>query len=106
MATTAARISKARFLSNWAQDCSLLRQIGRGEPNPAVSARALEFGFENDELTKAVGEPRVVAGRGGVGDGGVEAAEKLFEGVVVAFAVAAGEIGEGAGGGFEQRGIF
>src|ERR1700688_4711883 len=35
-------------------------------------------------------------------DGGVEAAEDLLEGVVVAFAVASGKIGVGAGGGIEQ----
>src|SRR5579883_3303717 len=77
-----------------------------GDVDPGVLGVAFELRFEEREATEAVGEGRVFGGRGRVEDRRVEAAEDLLEGVVVAFAVPAREIGVGAGALFEQRGIL
>jgi len=56
---------------------------------------ALEHGVQDFQLAQTVLELRVFGDDRG-SNGGVEAAEDLLEGVIVAFAVAAGEIGVAA----------
>ena len=72
------------------------RWLERGNVHPGAVAAAFQLGFQDGQLAQAVHELRVLGLGGRVADGIVEAAEDLLEGVVVAFAVAAGKVGVGA----------
>ena len=64
---------------------------------------ARKLGFQNLQLTQTVGELRVFRRGGRVGNRRVETSKNLFEGVIVAFTVAAGEIRVGASAFHQQR---
>jgi hypothetical protein len=55
-----------------------------------------QLGFENPQLPEAVGELRILGFGVRMRNGVIEATEDLLERVVVAFAVAARQIGVGA----------
>lgn len=74
--------------------------------NPGSRAIALQRGVENRELPQSVDELRILGRLAERRDRGVEAPKDLLEGVVVAFAVAAGKIGIAASGGLEQGRIL
>src|SRR5271170_1369862 len=67
---------------------------------------ALERGVQNLELTYAIGKLWIVGIFAARADRGVESPENLLEGVVVAFAVASGKVGEAARSRFQQGRIL
>src|SRR5512140_221660 len=74
--------------------------------DPAVFAIALEFGRDDDKLTKAVLELRILRRERWIFDRRVEATEDVLKGVVVTFGVSGGEIGERTRFGREKRRVF
>src|SRR5271156_1901351 len=90
------RISRIKTRSHecerCAHECARHRQLPAPlwYVHPRALSAAIHFGFENRELPQTIHKLRVLRRGGGIFNRTVEPPEHLLEGVVVAFAVAAG----------------
>src|SRR5947207_10487975 len=73
---------------------------------PGVLGRTLEYSFHELHATESIDELCVLGGRGAIFYGSIEPAEYLLEGIIVAFAMAARQIGVRARFFGHQRWIF